>query len=476
MTTIRDGPARAPDVRGAVTTLPVHRPSTGRTRDGAAQEDATRSEQVRRRRGPGRRTLALREQRRARRRRRTRVVAIGIAGVALLVVAVVAVLRVGGRGADPTAAPVAGAGGPAAAATEGQQTLLLVRHADGAGTAQTITLLAHDGGGDGAIVFVPVGTLAEIPGYGLDRLEQAHQYGGADLVRAALENELGIEIDAAAAVSDTALGSLLQRVGGFNLDVPARLVARADDGTGELRFDVGDQYLDGPRLAEYWSFRQRDQSELDAFPRQQAVLDGLLRLVEDSALMDELAGRGLAQLRTDADADALRRLFAGLSAAESAGRLTHHLLPVETFGAADEVRGTSYRIVEDAATELVRAVLAGSIPAGGAGGAIPVQVLNGVGTPGIGLEVDGALQGGGFRIVQSENARSFDFAETRIVIYDEEEGSLRAAQRVRDLLGVGTIQVSRQPQSVVDVTIVVGADFAARSAGTPPPDDGLAPS
>jgi polyisoprenyl-teichoic acid--peptidoglycan teichoic acid transferase len=26
-------------------------------------------------------------------------------------------------------------------------------------------------------------------------------------------------------------------------------------------------------------------------------------------------------------------------------------------------------------------------------------------------------------------------------------------------LGVGTIQISRQPQSVVDLTIVVGADF-----------------
>lgn len=101
---------------------------------------------------------------------------------------------------------------------------------------------------------------------------------------------------------------------------------------------------------------------------------------------------------------------------------------------------------------------------------VRVQVLNGVGAPGVGQEVDARLGGespggddfaGSFRIVRTDNADSFDYRLTRIVIYDERPHSHAAAERVHQVLGVGTIQVSRQPQSVVDLAIVVGADFAA---------------
>jgi polyisoprenyl-teichoic acid--peptidoglycan teichoic acid transferase len=88
-----------------------------------------------------------------------------------------------------------------------------------------------------------------------------------------------------------------------------------------------------------------------------------------------------------------------------------------------------------------------------------VQVLNGVGVPGVGRQVDEAIAGLGLRITLTENARSFDFLDTQIVIYDETPELLAAARQVREAMGVGTILVSRQPQSVVDLTIVVGADF-----------------
>jgi polyisoprenyl-teichoic acid--peptidoglycan teichoic acid transferase len=121
--------------------------------------------------------------------------------------------------------------------------------------------------------------------------------------------------------------------------------------------------------------------------------------------------------------------------------------------------GATYRLREGDTRTLVTTHLAGSIPLGGGGVAVRVQVLNGVGVPGVGQEVDRLLDRGAFRIVLSDNARSFDFDATQILVYDESERSLAAAQRVQELLGVGTIQVSRQPQSVIDLTIVVGSDF-----------------
>lgn len=89
----------------------------------------------------------------------------------------------------------------------------------------------------------------------------------------------------------------------------------------------------------------------------------------------------------------------------------------------------------------------------------PVIVLNGSGAPGIGELVAERLIPGGFRIVVSENASSFDHDTTQIVVSSEEYRSL--GERVRDLLGVGDVQVAGPASGLADVTIVVGKDFGA---------------
>jgi polyisoprenyl-teichoic acid--peptidoglycan teichoic acid transferase len=132
---------------------------------------------------------------------------------------------------------------------------------------------------------------------------------------------------------------------------------------------------------------------------------------------------------------------------------------VEPFGGAGPDGSASYRLQERGVAALTSGPLAASVPAGGGQEAVRVQVLNGVGVPGIGQEVDRLLKGGPFRIGLTDNARSFDFAETQILIYEESAEAMQAAGQVQQRLGVGRILVSRQPQTVVDVTIVVGADL-----------------
>jgi hypothetical protein len=141
---------------------------------------------------------------------------------------------------------------------------------------------------------------------------------------------------------------------------------------------------------------------------------------------------------------------------------------VTPFGTTDDTGVSTYRPTADGVEQLVDGTLSGSVPTAGATQGIRVQVLNGVGSPGIGQDVDRRLEGAGFRIVLTDNARNFNFNKTRILIYAEDERSLVAAEEVQQRLGVGTIQISRQPQSVVDLTIVVGEDFLESGAGTDP--------
>ena len=88
--------------------------------------------------------------------------------------------------------------------------------------------------------------------------------------------------------------------------------------------------------------------------------------------------------------------------------------------------------------------------------AVPVIVLNGNGVPGIGEAVAERLLPGGFRVAVSQNASDFDHPETLIVVGSPDDVVL--AERVRDLLGVGSVSVS-VGSGIAPVTIVVGKDF-----------------
>ena len=405
--------------------------------------------------------------RRAQQRRRRRLQRLG---VVVGIVAVAAGVRAIPWGSldDPPPAPVPSETTPSEAPRPQQDTLLLVRTTADGGPAAGITLLTASSEPDGtAVIFVPDGTLVDIPGFGLDRLGLAQQYGGAALVEASVENLLGIDVDHTAQVSDSGLSALLARTGGLDVDVEERLVARNDDGSAEVRFEPGQQFLDGPRLVEYWSFKERGESELDTFPRQQTIWAQLLLAASDPAVVEALVSDGAPQLETSADTGFLSTMFTQLATATAEGRLDYTLVPVTPFGAQDDTGGVTYRADPEGIARLAEGPLAPSVPGDGGADAVRIQVLNGVGTPGIGQAVDRKLEGAGYRIVLTDNARSFDFDETRILVYREDEESLAAAEQVRQRLGVGTIQVSRQPQSVVDLTIVVGSDFTAAGSGDP---------
>jgi hypothetical protein len=400
----------------------------------------------------GRRSARLAAGRRRRRNRRRSLLVICV----VVIAAAAAAVTLSGLGPDRDAGP---GDEDVPLAREDGHTLLLVRHGEDGGTPHSATLLAAGAaGGPALVLFLPVGTLVDIPGVGTDRLGLAGQYGGAPLLQATVENLLGIAVDHVALVSDSGLGALLDRLGGLRVDVPGRLVEWRADGSAQVRFEPGAQFLDGARLAEYWGFRARGEEELATLARQQRVLDAMFAAALDPGVVEEVVGDGAPQLDTAAGAEWLTELVRRLADARDGGDLRFALLPVEPFGGEGPDGGATYRVRRSELDELVAGPLAASAPGVGV---LPVrvQVLNGVGVPGVGQQVDERLDRGQFRIVVTDNARNFDFLETQILVYDESQESLDAARRVREQLGVGSIQVSRQPQSVVDLTIVVGNDF-----------------
>lgn len=396
---------------------------------------------------------------RGRRGRRSALVVAGLGGLAVVAgvgLGAVDFADLGGSKPVPvTEAPV-----PAALDRADQTTLLLARaDADGGGATGAV-LMAVDADGTATASFVPVSLLADVPGFGNGvELLNALRDGGPALLGASVANLLGIELDATAVTTGSALAALLERTGGLEVDVERQLVVSGPDGDAQVRFEAGPQTLDGERLAEYLRFREPGETEVSTFVRQQQVVLALVEALRDPAVLDAVLADGAPQLDVAGDRDAVRQVLAGLADAAGRSALQVRSLPVQPIGAAGD-GGVTYVLPPDAREAFVDEHLAAS-RTGGEGGATRVEVLNGVGRPGVGSDVAALLDGGGFRIERTENAASFDEERTLILVYDESAASLEAAEAVRDRLGVGTIQVSRQPQSVVELTIVVGADFQA---------------
>jgi LytR cell envelope-related transcriptional attenuator len=188
-------------------------------------------------------------------------------------------------------------------------------------------------------------------------------------------------------------------------------------------------------------------------------LGGALRSSEDlRSMLEEPAPGGTAGLQvvletllaararwdaTDlADSDSPEAVIASLRAAAGSG--------VAMLGVEEVADGVFRASPQQVSRALVDAF------GGPAEEAVPVIVLNGNGVPGIGEQVAERILPGGFRIAVSDNASTFDHDETLVVVGSPDDVGL--GQRVRDLLGVGSVSVSIG-SGIAPVTVVVGRDF-----------------
>ena len=101
-----------------------------------------------------------------------------------------------------------------------------------------------------------------------------------------------------------------------------------------------------------------------------------------------------------------------------------------------------------------------SIP-GDRSAAITVEVLNASGRIGGARVGTRLLRQAGIDVVYFGNASESGLDSTRIIV---RRGSQSAGERVRAALGVGRVEVDLDSARLLDVSVLLGADFAARAA------------
>lgn len=357
---------------------------------------------------------------------------LGAAGIAVIVVAVAAIVAAAAAGVHESVTH--------SSTPQRHQTTVLMQVAASDGSAAVSALLAHDSGSHrGVELLVPGQLIANVCGYGTEPFADVlGQTNGAAVSQQTLSSLLGdVTIDGSWVLTEAQLAQLVDLVHG----VPV------DGGT-----QTGQQAV---AYATRVASRTEDASVQLA--RTQQVIDALLRKLPTStaavaADLRRLGSGGQSSL----GADRLAGVLVGLAAdGRRAGGVYPSDLPVTQI---DTGGAPSYQVDTAGVQQLVDQRFAASKPKH-TGVQSSVELLNGVGKPGLVATACPRLAAGGFSFAGSGNAGHFGYGRSQVQVADASKAALGA--RVAHALGLPASDVRTQPveQTVADVVVILGRDY-----------------
>jgi LCP family protein required for cell wall assembly len=128
-----------------------------------------------------------------------------------------------------------------------------------------------------SLVSIPRDSLVDIPGHGLDRINDASVLGGYLLTKKALTKMTGVRIDRYAVVNFEGFAKLIDLVGGIEMNVDKKM--RYADEYGKLTIDLnpGVQMLNGDKALQYVRFRNEPLGDISRVERQRKLLHALYK-------------------------------------------------------------------------------------------------------------------------------------------------------------------------------------------------------
>jgi LCP family protein required for cell wall assembly len=127
------------------------------------------------------------------------------------------------------------------------------------------------------ILSIPRDTLVDIPGYGQDKINHAHTYGGPELSCATASNFLKIPVYYYVEVNFPMFVELVDRIGGVTLDIEKPLYYDDYAANLHVHLNPGIQRLSGYETMGYVRFRHDSSSDWGRIDRQQKFFEALAK-------------------------------------------------------------------------------------------------------------------------------------------------------------------------------------------------------
>ncbi|HVT64122.1 MAG TPA: LCP family protein [Mycobacteriales bacterium] len=397
--------------------------------------------------------LTRREERRLRKRQQRRklglaggigVAALAIAGIVTLIVGVHHVVTHG-------------------SGSKRSQTTVLLQLRAASGVADGSMLLAADPSTErGLELLIPGRLITDVCGYGTQNFGSvlALPNGGAGS-RSALSSVLGgVTIDGSWVIDEPTLATLVNQVGGINVDVDTDVIKRNPDGGGRILVAAGPgQHLNGEEALVYATYHPAREGAAGVLARLQAVVDATIQALPRSITGVEALLRQLP--KTSQTTISIPTLATTLTQIATYDQTDAGVVPTDLPVITIDSGGAlpSYRADDANIKALVSGHLADSVPAGANQQHATVLLLNGVGRPGLVPKACPLLAANGFTYVGSGNAPNFSNARSEVDIFHDSDAE--QARTLAKALGLppSDVRKSIYNQTVAKFIVILGSDF-----------------
>jgi LCP family protein required for cell wall assembly len=329
------------------------------------------------------------------------------------------------------------------------------------GRSDTMLLVRVDPDNDTvSLLSIPRDTQVQVPGVGLDKINDANVQGGATLAARTVSSVLnGVTIDRYVRVSTDAFKELVDLLGGVEVNVPKPMVY--EDKTQKLKINLqpGVQTLNGDQAEQFARFRADDLGDIGRVQRQQALLKALRQKLTNPTVIPRIPGLVRAMQKYIDTNLSLEEMMALVGAGRklSEGKFKMVMLPGRFSTPSEFV--ASYWLMDPVGRDRVMQQYFDVDPAGladaQATGTLRIAIQNASNHPTAASQMRQHLAQLGFHdtyIIDDAQPQ----AQTVLIA---QRGDLEAANTLHTTLGVGTVEADSTGDLESDITIRVGNDW-----------------
>ncbi|WP_225938240.1 LCP family protein [Leptothermofonsia sichuanensis] len=336
------------------------------------------------------------------------------------------------------------------------------------GRSDTMLLVRVDPAEDAVMLLsIPRDTQVEIPGVGLTKVNDANVRGGPELAAKTVSSTLnGVQIDRYVRVSTDAFRELVDLLGGVEVYVPRDM--SYEDRTQKLKIDLkqGQQTLNGDQAEQFARFRYDDLGDIGRVQRQQVLLKALLKRLTNPMVIPRLPSLVTSMQKYIDTNLTMEEMLALVGAGRklSQGNFKMVMLPGR-FSTPNEFIA-SYWIMDPAGRDRVMQQYFKLDPIDTTrehrpATALRIAIQNASTNPEAAHQMRRHLTRLGFYNVYIAPDWANHQRQTQIVV---QQGDLSAAEELKNLLGMGTVEANSTGDLESDLTVRVGDDWKAGSA------------
>ena len=331
------------------------------------------------------------------------------------------------------------------------------------GLADTMLLLRFDPkNGKLTVLSVPRDTRARIPGHGIDKINVANYYGGAELAAETIGELLGgVPVDRVVRVNVLGVEKIIDALGGVTVYVPKDMKYIDESQHLYINLKQGKQHLDGNKAMQFLRFRYDRLGDIGRVQRQQILMRSLVeQVLKPSSLLRIPKIKSIVQANVETNLEGEELLaLAGFGAKIERSKIQMLMLPGYFSGDGRGKEEVSYWLPNTRRINLMMAQHfdMGELEAEALNPAyVRVAIQDSIGDKEAVAAMSRYLREVGYtRVFVTEDWRE-PLKTTRIVA---QHGDNITGASLRSALGVGEVRVESTGSLGSDLTIQIGEDW-----------------